>query len=268
MPQVEYKILYRLKLSLHLQFLLYSHTEDTIQQNTNSYGPILFIWDKKKSKKIKKTHILRKLDPFSWVFDRVHKYTYMDYNHDKIRNFSKLRALLIRRSCNMPLMINSYWMSFISSHGSCKMAHFFDVLGYQTKWSKHQIICVISDIIVHNLELHVALCYKWGEVTYVSHPWATITKWTQKKGCSGVCCGDRNITTTYWAISSEVHAHTPGGRCKVWIHTKNASYSQCWALALFRFWPRLMVQDRVIWSWNIYSRFIWSCTINNLKEFF
>ena len=27
----------------------------------------------------------------------------MDYNHDKIRNFSKLRALLIRRSCNMPL---------------------------------------------------------------------------------------------------------------------------------------------------------------------
>ena len=39
-------------------------------------------------------------------FYRVHLHTYMDYNHEKIinLNFIKLRALLVRRSCNIPLI--------------------------------------------------------------------------------------------------------------------------------------------------------------------
>ena len=43
MPQVGYKMLYRFIVSLHLQFLLYGKMQ--LQQNTNSYGPILSIWD-------------------------------------------------------------------------------------------------------------------------------------------------------------------------------------------------------------------------------
>ena len=39
------------------------------------------------------------------VLYMVYKYTFMDFNHVKIRNFQKLMALLDRRSCNIPLSI-------------------------------------------------------------------------------------------------------------------------------------------------------------------
>ena len=41
--------------------------------------------------------------PFSCVLYMVYWYNYMDFNRIKIIHFAKLRAFLVRRSCNIPL---------------------------------------------------------------------------------------------------------------------------------------------------------------------
>ena len=94
------------KLGLHLQFLLYSNT---VRCNTSNYQQLWTNLIYLKSPQKSKTYILGKLDPLKAAyFTGYISIPIMGYNNYKIRNFAKLRALLVRRSCNMPFSFPNF----------------------------------------------------------------------------------------------------------------------------------------------------------------
>ena len=96
---------------------------DAVQQNINIhdlFSPTLFgihflfiqIWKKKRKKEKKKNLYFEKTRPLSAEsLFMICKETYMDYTHVKDRKFWNLRALLLSRSCNIPL--NSVSIQFL-----------------------------------------------------------------------------------------------------------------------------------------------------------